>query len=171
MAATNYERYWRHISLADNDRSLRREGKTILIWRRYWKDYMVTASFVLHRFYKVYGYVLRPNTYIVDSFDTGETEHYSTPIYEGEASRFEAQRRLMQMEGDFARASGYFEVNGIRYNNLRLATQREWLESIEGNKKWFYFKRNDKEFVDDIRTEGEEWPAEVHPQLQGRIGG
>lgn len=163
MAGYNYQRYWRHLSLAKNKRSLRREGTTLLLWRRYWKDYTVQASFELHRFYKVYRYVLRPNTYIVDRFDTGETEHYSTPIYEGEATRYEAQKRLMQMEGDFARASGYFEVNGIRYNNLGLVTQREWLESIEGNKKWFYFKRNDKEFVNDIRTEGEEWAAKIHP--------
>lgn len=163
MAVVPYQRYWRHLSLAKDKRSLRREGTTILLWRRYWKDYTVQASFELHRFYKVYQHVLRPGTYIVDTVDTGGTEHFHTPIYEGEATRYEAQRRLMQMQADYAAASGHFEVNGVRYSNLILATEREWLESVEGEKKWHYFKRDDKEFVNDIRTEGEEWAAKIHP--------
>lgn len=162
MGVTNYERYWRHISLADNDRSLRREGAAILIWRRYWKDYIYEEVLELNRFYKVYQHVLRPGTYIVDTIDTGGTEHFHT-TFQGTETRYDAQRRLMEKEVNYAEASGFFVVNGVRYYNFVLGMQREWIESVEGEKKWHYFKRNDKEFVNDIRTEGEEWAAKIHP--------
>ena len=157
-----YQRYWRHLSLADDDRSLRREGTTLLLWRRYWKDYIRKEIQTLNRFYKVYQHVLRPGTYIVDTVDTGGTEHFSTTL-EGTETRYDAQQRLMVMETNYSEASGYFEVNGIRYYNLVLGMQREWLESTEGEKEWHYFKRDDKEFVNDIRTEDEEWAAKIHP--------
>lgn len=162
MAGYNYQRYWRHLSLAKNKRSLRREGTTLLLWRRYWKDYIYEEVSELNRFYKVYQHVLRPGTYIVDTIDTGGTEHFHT-TFQGTETRYDAQRRLMEKEVNYAEASGFFVVNGVRHYNLVLGMQREWIESVEGEKKWHYFKRDDKEFVNDIRTEGEEWAVKIHP--------